>query len=132
MGAFDFGQAPLPAPKVPVALAATIGFHGASIFSDPAAPRRGRAVRIYLDAENSGLTFAPDVEGRVRLSVASPPGVAAPHGFPRSVSLANGQGSFTVTFRTDGYYRITATGPGHSVGWVTIDVGVRADTAPPQ
>jgi hypothetical protein len=68
----------------------------------------------------------------VRLSVATPPGVAAPQGFPRSVSLTNSQGEFTVTFRRDGYYRITATGPGHIVGWMTIDVGVRADSAPSQ
>jgi hypothetical protein len=122
----------MAAAKSRGAPARTIGFHGASIFSDPATPRRGRPVRIYLDAENGGLTLAPGVTGQVRLSVATPPGVAAPQGFPRSVSLTNSQGEFTVTFRRHGYNRITATGPGHIVGWVTIDVGVRADSAPSQ
>jgi hypothetical protein len=33
-------------------------------------------------------------------------------------------------FPVAGYYRLAASGPGGSVGWVTVDVGVNPDTAP--
>jgi hypothetical protein len=36
----------------------------------------------------------------------------------------------SVKFATAGYYRIKATGPDGSVGWVTVDVGVNPNTAP--
>jgi phospholipase C len=62
--------------------------------------------------------------------VTPPPGVASPPGFPGSVSMTSGLASFSVKFPTAGYYRIAATGPGGSVGWVTVDVGVNPSTAP--
>ena len=43
---------------------------------------------------------------------------------------AGGLGSFTVKFPTAGFYRIQASGPDGSVGWVTVDVGVNDNTAP--
>ena len=36
----------------------------------------------------------------------------------------------TASFPTAGYYRITASGPNGSKGWVTVDVGVTPSTAP--
>jgi hypothetical protein len=56
--------------------------------------------------------------------------VATPPGFPSSVTLASGQANFTVKFPTAGYYRIAASGPNGSQGWVTADVGVNPNTAP--
>jgi uncharacterized cupredoxin-like copper-binding protein len=56
--------------------------------------------------------------------------VAVPAGFPSSVTLTGGQANLTVKFPTAGYYRIAATGPGGSQGWVTVDVGVTPNTAP--
>jgi hypothetical protein len=43
---------------------------------------------------------------------------------------AIGQADITVSFPAAGYYRIAATGPGGSKGWLTLDVGVTPDTAP--
>jgi hypothetical protein len=36
----------------------------------------------------------------------------------------------SVKFAIAGYYRIKATGPDGSLGWVTVDVGVNPNTAP--
>jgi phospholipase C len=130
MNAFDFRESPLPAPRVPVAPADTIAFHGSSDLSDIGAPDPGSPLTINLEAETGGLTLDPAVSGRVDLTVSPPPGTAPPPGFPRSVTLAGGRGAVTVIFRTAGYYRIAAAGPGGSAGWVTVDVGVTPDTAP--
>src|SRR5580700_2825289 len=59
-----------------------------------------------------------------------PPGVTAPSSFPASASLSGGQANITVSFPSAGYWRIGASGPGGSKGWVTVDVGVTPDTAP--
>ena len=130
VGAFDFRQSPLPAPAVPSAPADTIGFHGSSDLTDIGSPGAGSSLTINLEAETGGLTLDSSVSGPVDLTVTPPPGTAAPAGFPTSVALAGGRGSFQVTFKTAGYYRIAATGPGGSLGWVTVDVGVTPNTAP--
>jgi phospholipase C len=130
MGAFDFDQAPLSAPQVPSAPPDTIGFHGATILNDITSPSPGGSLTINLDAETGGLTLDPGAAGSVSLTVAPPPGVAAPPNFPSSVTMTGGQASFTVKFPTAGYYRIAASGPGGSKGWVTVDVGVTPNTAP--
>ena len=70
------------------------------------------------------------MSGPVRLSVTPPSGVSVPSSFPSSVTMTGGLASFAVKFPTAGFYRIAATGPGGSVGWVTVDVGVNANTAP--
>ena len=46
------------------------------------------------------------------------------------VHPGNGQADISVKFGTAGYYRIKATGPDGSAGWVTADVGVNPNTAP--
>jgi phospholipase C len=53
-----------------------------------------------------------------------------PSSFPATETLASGQATFNVSFPTAGYYRIEASGPNGSKGWVTVDVGVTPDTAP--
>jgi phospholipase C len=130
MGAFNFNQKPLAPPSVPIAPTDTIGFHGSSILSDIGTPNAGSSLTINLYAETGGLTLDSSVDGPVSLTVTPPAGVAAPSGFPSSVTLTGGLGSFTVKFPTAGFYRIAASGPGGSVGWVTIDVGVGPNTAP--
>jgi phospholipase C len=131
MSAFNFRQPPLPAPDVPVAPADTIAFHGTGgILTDIGAPHSGRPLTINLEAETGGLSRDSTASGPVSLTVTPPPGVATPAGFPTSVSLSSGQANVTVTFPAAGYYRIAATGPGRSKGWVTVDVGVTPDTAP--
>jgi phospholipase C len=132
MDAFDFHQSPLPAPSVPVAPADTIAFHGSSDLSDIGAPNPGSALTIHLEAETGGLTLDSGASGAAGLTVTPPPGTAAPPGFPSSARLTAGRGTLTVTFKSAGYYRIAATGPGGSVGWVTVDVGVTPNTAPAQ
>lgn len=131
MSAFDFRQAPRPAPSVPVAPADTIAFHGSGgILTDIGAPGPGRALTINLDAESGGLSLDSSVTGPVSLTVTPPAGVPVPAGFPSSATLAGGQASISVTFPTAGYYRIAAAGPDGSKGWVTVDVGVTPNTAP--
>jgi phospholipase C len=132
LGAFSFGQAALPPPTLPVAPTDTIGFHGATILNDIGAPSPGSPLTVNVMAETGGLTQDTSVNGTVNLTLTPPPGVSPPSGFPGSVTLANGLGSFTATFPQAGYYRIAASGPGGSAGWVTVDVGVTPDTAPAQ
>jgi phospholipase C len=131
MSAFDFHQAPLAAPSVPVAPADTIGFHGAGgILTDIGTPSPGSSLTINLEAETGGLSLDSSVSGPVQLTLTPPPGVSAPSSFPASATLVNGQANITVKFATAGYYRIEAQGPNGSIGWVTVDVGVNPNTAP--
>ncbi len=131
MSAFNFRQKPLPAPNVPVAPADTIAFHGpGGILTDIANPNPGSTLTVNLEAETGGLSLDSGVTGPVTLTVTPPAGVATPPGFPSSVTLASGQANFTVKFPTAGYYRIAASGPNGSQGWVTVDVGVNPNTAP--
>ncbi len=129
--AFDFSQKALGAPAVPLAPADTIGFHAAGgILTDlgPASP--GHSVSIYLEAETGGLVLDPAAGGTVDLTLTPPPGVAVPSSFPKTVTMAGGEASISVSFPSAGYYRIFASGPSGSEGWVTVDVGVTPDTAP--
>jgi phospholipase C len=129
--AFNFSQAPLAPPAVPVAPADTIGFHGSGgILTDVGVTSPGRSVTINLEAETGGLVLDATVNGSVALTLTPPPGVTAPSSFPASAGLSGGQASITVSFPSAGYWRIGASGPGGSKGWVTVDVGVTPDTAP--
>src|SRR5215469_3016520 len=133
MSAFDFGQAPLPAPVLPLAPVHTLAFHGpAGILTNIAEPGPGEPVSISLWAETPGLSLDTGVSGAVRLSVTPPRGVAVPAAVPASVSLSGGQANFTLVFPIAGYYRVAAIGPDGSVGWATVDVGTTPATAPPQ
>ena len=128
--AFDFSQTPLALPMPPVAPADTIGFHGAGgILTDLGPAHSGQPVTIDLMAETGGLVADSSVNGPVSLKLTPPAGVKVP-AFPASVVLDNGQGAITVTFPSTGYYRVAASGPGGSRGWVTVDVGVTPDTVP--
>jgi phospholipase C len=131
LGAFDFGQAPRPAPAVPVAPADTIGFHGAGgILTDLSPVHSDRPQTVNLEAETGGLVLDRSVNGTVKLAVTPPPGARVPSSFPASAQLAGGQADITVSFPSSGYWRITAAGPGGAQGWVTVDVGVSPDTVP--
>jgi phospholipase C len=129
--AFNFGQTALSSPVVPVAPADTIGFHAAGgILTDigPASP--GKTVTIYLEAETGGLVLDPALGGTVNLTLATPSGVSVPASFPKTVTLTGGLATITASFPSAGYYRISASGPSGSEGWVTVDVGVTPDTLP--
>jgi phospholipase C len=129
--AFNFSQAPLTAPAVPIAPPDTIGFHGpGGILTDISTVSPGRSVTINLEAETGGLVLDSAVNGAVTLKLSPPAGASAPSSFPASVQLAGGQANMTVSFPSAGYWRIAASGPGGSQGWVTVDVGVTPDTAP--
>jgi phospholipase C len=129
--AFDFGQAPAPAPTLPVDPADTIAFHGTGgDLTDLPAPGVNASLTVNLAAEGGGLNLDPNATGPVTLTLTPPAGVAAPAGFPGTVALTGGRGTFTVRFPTAGYYRIAATGPGRSQGWTTVDVGVTPNTLP--
>ena len=129
--AFNFSQPPQAAPSVPTAPADTIGFHGpGGILTDIGVTSPGRSVTISLEAETGGLVLDSAANGAVALTLAPPPGAAAPSSFPASVLLTGGQADVTVSFPSAGYWRIAASGPAGSRGWVTVDVGVTPDTAP--
>jgi len=129
--AFNFSQAPLAAPAVPAAPSDTIGFHGpGGILTDISTVSPGHSLSINLEAETGGLVLDSAVNGPVTLKLSPPPGASAPSSFPSSVQLADGQATITVSFPSAGYWRIAASGPGGSQGWVTVDVGVTPDTAP--
>jgi phospholipase C len=131
LDAFDFRQAPQPAPDLPVAPADTIGFHNSGgILTDISAPGPGKSLTINLEAETGGLSLDSSVNGPVTLTLTPPPGVSAPASFPATETLAGGQVTFNVHFPVAGYYRIEADGPNGSKGWVTVDVGVTPATAP--
>jgi phospholipase C len=133
MSAFDFRQAPLPAPDVPVDPPDTLGFHApGGILTDIGEPAAGKPVSINLEAETPGLSLDPAVNGPVQLSYTPPPGVTAPAGNPTTVTMSGGQANFTLTFAQAGYYRVAATDANGDKGWVTVDVGTTAATAPPQ
>ena len=131
MSAFSFSQAPLPPPAPPVAPADTLAFHGTGgILADIRAPDPGSTLSVHLLAETGGLSQDTTVSGPVSLTVTPPPGVAPPAGFPASVTMSGGLATFSVKFAVAGYYRLAASGPGGSVGWVTVDAGVSPNTAP--
>jgi phospholipase C len=133
LSAFNFHQAPLAAPDVPVNPPDTLGFHApGGILTDIGEPAAGKPVSINLEAETPGLSLDSGVSGTVQLSYTPPPGVAVPSGNPTSVTLSGGQANFSLTFPKAGYYRVAATGPGGDEGWVTVDVGTTPATAPPQ
>ncbi len=120
LGAFDFRQRALPPPRLPVAPADTIGFHGRSDVLEVKAPRAGHWLRINLEAETGGLTLDRSLSGPVNITLTPPAGVTA--GFPGSVTLTGGRASFRVKFPAPGYYRIAAAGPRGSLGWTTVIV----------
>jgi phospholipase C len=127
-GAFDFRQRPLPPPAVPVAPPATIGFYGASVLDDVGAMSPGRPVTIELRENSPGLALDTHESGPVSLTVTPPAGVAVPASVPGSVELSRGLARLTVAFPSPGYYRLEARGPGGSLGWLTLDVGVNPNT----
>jgi phospholipase C len=131
MSAFDFRQAPLAAPTPPVAPTDTIGFHGTGgILTDIGTPSANSSLTINLETETGGLSLDSTVNGAVQLTLTPPSGVSVPSTFPASATLVNGRANITVKFPTAGYYRIKASGPNGSAGWVTVDVGVTPNTAP--
>ena len=120
--AFDFRQRPLPRPKPPVAPSATIGFHGQSIASEVRVVHPHHWLRIYLDAETTGLSLSAVMSGAVVLSLKSPKGVKHPAAFPARTEMLAGRAMIRARFAAPGYYRITAAGPDGSIGWTTLVV----------
>lgn len=122
-GAFDFEQkpaAPLTLPSVPpVTLRMGAGSNSTGYSTSPGTP-----FSINVLATDPALNRATGVNGPVTISAVSPPGAAPVAGLPATVDLSSGTGSVNVTFPAAGYYRLTATGPNGSKGWVTIGAGV--------
>ena len=122
-GAFDFRQqpsAPVPPPVVPpVTLRMGGGASTTTYSTNPGTP-----FTVHVLATDPALDPAPATTGPVTITAVGPPGAPAVSGLPATVNLASGTGSFSVTFPTAGYYRLTASGPNGSMGWVTIGAGV--------
>ena len=120
--AFDFRQRPLPRPRLPVAPSATIGFHGKSLASEVRVVHPHHWLRIYLDAETTGLSLSAAMSGPVSLSLSAPKGVKHRVSYPARTQMLSGRAMISVRFAAPGYYRITAAGPDGSTGWTTVVV----------
>jgi hypothetical protein len=105
-----------------VAPSATIGFHGKSLASEVRVVHPHHWLRIYLDAETSGLSLSAGLSGPLWLSLATPRGVLRPASFPSRTQLRDGRAMIRVRFARPGYYRVTAAGPDGSEGWTTVVV----------
>ena len=127
---FDMSQHPLPPPRLPPIPLDTIDILGANTLADPGPVAPGQPLRLHLHLNTAGLVQDPRGTGRVRLRLLPPAGVAVPPGFPRVVDLTRGGGAVTVRLAIAGYYRLLATGPLGSRGWLTLDIGVSPRTAP--
>jgi phospholipase C len=125
MGAFDFRQRPLPAPKLPQDPTDTVAFYDSTYSPNP-----GATLTVNLQANTPALTLDSAASGPVSLKLFTPAGVSAPSGFPTTVTMTGGKVSFTTSFSTAGYYRIEAEGPDDSLGFTTVDVGVTPNTLP--
>jgi len=126
--AFDFRRVPLLAPSLPGAPHDTIGFYGLNGRSDVPAVAPGQPLVITLQENTPGLAPATAAAGRTSFVITPPLGVQLPSKLPRDVMLVGGRARISLTFDKPGYYRIVARGPGGSVGWLTVDVGVSAET----
>ncbi|CAB1128074.1 Phosphoesterase [Candidatus Hydrogenisulfobacillus filiaventi] len=127
MSAFDFRQRPLPPVSLPSVPPVTLEMAGPgeNVVAVPGVP-----FTLTMKAKTPGLVTDTTLTGPVILTVTGPAGLKAPVSVPTSVGLQAGKGAFTAVFPVAGYYRITAQGPRGSRGWVTVDVGVGAGTAP--
>jgi len=120
--AFGFRQRPLPRPSLPVAPSATIGFHGNSLASEVRVVHPHHWLRIYLDAETTGLSLSAGLSGPLALSLSTPAGVRHPASVPARTQMLAGRAMIRVRFARPGYYRLSAAGPDGSTGWTTIVV----------
>ena len=127
-GAFDFRRSPLRPPSLPVSPRDTIGFYSPNGNSDVTPVNPGQPLVIIVQQNTRGLALDERASGRVKLSVTPPVGFPVPSGFPSEVEFDAGRGRISATFTKAGYYRIAAHGPGGSAGWLTVDVGVNANT----
>lgn len=125
LAAFDFGQAPAPAPTLPQAPTDTVAFYDSTT-----TPGAGKSFTVNLQANTRALTLDSGASGPVSLTVIPPSGDSVPASFPSSVTMSGGKVSFTAAFPKAGYWRIEATGPDDSKGWTTVDVGVTPNTLP--
>ncbi len=124
---FDFSSAPRQPQLPPAAPPATLRLLVAGPSSVYYTAPLNQTFTVDLAAETPGL--APDMalNGAVTLSVSGPRGAPAAK-VPGAVELRDGTGWFHARLPAEGYWRVTAVGPEHSLGWVTIGVDVNADT----
>jgi hypothetical protein len=107
----------LPAPRVPLAPALTIGFHGTGgILTNIDTPQPGRSLPVRLMAETGGLELDTAVSGWVHLALIPPRGTAVPRGFPHVIRMRRGLAYLAPRFPVAGHYRIVAQGPRGSKG----------------
>jgi phospholipase C len=124
---FDFNQPPgapqLPPAAPPDTLRLLVTGPGSVYYTAPL----GQRFTVDLAAETPGLGPDAGLNGVVTLSVSGPPGAQGAK-VPGAIKLRNGTGWFNARLPAGGYWRVKAVGPDHSLGWVTIGVGVNANT----
>lgn len=120
---FNFHQkplAPIVLPNVP-----TDTLQIADYPAENLSATQGKAITLTILAKTAGLLDDRSLSGKVTLRMVAPKEVnQTAISWPRSVTLVNGEATGQFTFPTTGYYRIFATGPNHSFGVTTIDVGM--------
>ena len=124
---FDFDR-PAPAPQLPpVSPPDTLRMSEGSGYSLTYTARPGSTITVNLLANDAGLDQDSSLDEPVSLTATGPPNAAAAT-VPGSVQVSGGAASFKARFPTAGYWRIKATGPDGSLGWVTFAVGTNAET----
>ncbi|MBO0708098.1 MAG: hypothetical protein J2P44_07010, partial [Candidatus Dormibacteraeota bacterium] len=126
-GAFDFSQQPAAPAAPPVVPPITLRMGGGST-STTYSTSPGRAFTVNILANDPALDLDTSLSGPVTVTAVGPSGAPPVSGLPATVNLSSGTASFTVTFPTAGYYRLSASGPDGSLGWVTIGAGVTSLT----
>ncbi len=124
---FEFNQPPRAPQLPPAAPPATLRLLVAGPTSAYYTAPLDQTFTVDMAAETPGLSADTALNGAVKLSVIGPNGAPAAK-VPGAVKLQGGAGWFNARLPADGYWRVKAVGPEHSLGWVTIGVGVNANT----
>ena len=125
--AFDFHQAPAAPATPPVSPPDTLRMSEGTGYSLSYTATPGRPITVNLLANDAGLDQDTSLNERISLTVTGPAGAPAAT-VPSGVTVSGGTASFQATFPTGGYWRVQASGPDGSVGWVTFAVATNADT----
>ena len=124
---FDFKRSPSAPQLPPVDPPDTLRMSEGSGFSLSYTASPGKQITVNMLANDAGLDQDTSLSEQVNLTVTGPSGAPAAT-MPSTVQVSGGAASFTAKFPTAGYWRVEASGPDGSLGWVTFAVGTNANT----
>ena len=132
LSAFDFRQAPLPSPTLPSRRRSRSGFTAPAASSPTSDATRLAQVAHHQPGGGDRRAFHRTRRSSrpCELTLTSPPACPYRRRSRLRPRWSTGRRTLPSSSPADGYYRIKASGPDGSVGWVTVDVGVNPGTAP--